>query len=275
MKEMSLREVQQICLELMKMFHDFCTKNGIRYSLCAGSLLGAIRHNGFIPWDDDIDVLMPRPDYDKFINTFCSDDNYRLYCRNLADCRNKSGYPYARLCEMKRTFVNTGSIPWCLEKTGIWMDIYPCDGAPGNYKEAVKYVKKNNWYAKASQYSLFSNLSWSFAINQSSFKDKLKVSIKKAIAMFISSRNFDNYCLFRNTYSLNNAHYYMASSHYGIKEWQPKSNIESFILHKFENCEFYIMSGYDHNLKMIYGDYLSLPPEEERAPHHFNMYYWR
>ena len=66
MKEMSLREVQLGCFEILKDVHVFCVSNNIRYSLAYGTLLGAIRHKGFIPWDDDIDIIMPKPDYDRF-----------------------------------------------------------------------------------------------------------------------------------------------------------------------------------------------------------------
>ena len=70
MREMALKEIQQVSLDILKDVHQFCINNGIHYSLCYGTLLGAIRHNGFIPWDDDIDIMMPRPDYDRFVNTY-------------------------------------------------------------------------------------------------------------------------------------------------------------------------------------------------------------
>ena len=70
MKEMTIQEIQQVTLEILKDVHEFCVDNNIRYSLSGGTLLGAIRHNGFIPWDDDADIQLPRPDYDRFIRTY-------------------------------------------------------------------------------------------------------------------------------------------------------------------------------------------------------------
>ena len=93
--------------------------------------------------------------------------------------------------------------------------------------------------------------------------------------MFIPDKLYDDYCRLRSTYSLDNSEYYIASSHYKIKEWQPKKNIESFQLHKFEDRQFFIMTGYDDNLKRVYGDYMKLPPENERITHHLNKYYWK
>ena len=70
MKEMNIQEVQHISLELLKEVHEFCVENDVKYTLFSGTLIGAIRHHGFIPWDDDLDIAMPRPDYEKFIHSF-------------------------------------------------------------------------------------------------------------------------------------------------------------------------------------------------------------
>ena len=73
MIELTLKEQQNIGLEILKDVHGFCVSRGIKYSVAYGSLIGAIRHNGFIPWDDDVDIIMPRPDYDLFCQEYCSD----------------------------------------------------------------------------------------------------------------------------------------------------------------------------------------------------------
>ena len=79
MKELTLQEIQAISLEILKVFDAFCRENGIRYFLSNGTLLGAVRYKKFIPWDDDIDVLVPREDYDRLIRIFRDDDRYRLF----------------------------------------------------------------------------------------------------------------------------------------------------------------------------------------------------
>ena len=79
----------------------------------------------------------------------------------------------------------------------------------------------------------------------------------------------------QSRYDYNNCNHFIASPHYGMREWQPKKNMENFILHKFEDSEFYIMSGWDANLRSLYGDYMKLPPENKRISHDFNRYYWK
>ena len=71
MKEIQIDELKSIQLAILEYVHDFCIKNNIRYSLCGGTLIGAVRHKGYIPWDDDIDIIMPRDDYEKFCSLFC------------------------------------------------------------------------------------------------------------------------------------------------------------------------------------------------------------
>ena len=74
-----LRQMQLMLTDMLKVFHDFCVQHSIRYYAVAGTVLGAARHQGFIPWDDDIDVAMPRPDYERFIKTFNIENNKRRY----------------------------------------------------------------------------------------------------------------------------------------------------------------------------------------------------
>ena len=108
MREMTLKEIQQVSLGILKDIHKFCVEHDIQYSLCYGTLLGAIRHKGFIPWDDDIDITMPRPEFDRFIKSYQSEKGYRLFAAENNDGDTEVSVPFARVCEMQRTFVDTG-----------------------------------------------------------------------------------------------------------------------------------------------------------------------
>ena len=135
---MTSKEVQQVSLDILRDVHTFCVQNGIRYSLQGGSLLGAIRHEGFIPWDDDIDIIMPRPDYERFCSSYKSSKNYKLICKGNDVCY----LLFARVCDMENTYVNSDLCPWTNQKTGVWIDVFPADGAEDDINEAKKHIEK-------------------------------------------------------------------------------------------------------------------------------------
>ena len=141
MKELSLKEIKEIEFELLKKFDSFCKENNVRYFLSNGTLLGAVKYKGFIPWDDDIDVLVPREDYDSLIELFHDDGRYKLFAfeRN-AEYR----YPFAKFCDM-RTRKAEGNIDNGVA-LGVDIDIFPLDawnGDIGSAKKEVRYINKN------------------------------------------------------------------------------------------------------------------------------------
>lgn len=270
---MTIKEVQQVSLEILKDVHDFCVKNNIHYSLSGGTLLGAIRHNGFIPWDDDIDIQMPRPDYEKFIHSYKSKKGYKLFSRDISESVRLR---IARVCEMNNTYVDTGLIPWCNEKTGIWIDILQVDGAPNNRKDAKSHIKRLNYWFHIYGYWRIKIVPFTDILKkEQTMKGRIKFIGKKILAFFIPNNVLDKTLEVMKTYDYEKSLYFCASPHYGIGEWQPKKNMENFILHKFEDTEFFIMSGYDDNLRSLYGDYMKLPPENKRITHDYNTYYWK
>lgn len=275
MKEMTTKEVQQVSLEILKDVHEFCVKNGINYSLSGGTLLGAIRHNGFIPWDDDIDIQMPRPDYDRFIHTYVS-KKYQVFSRELPSCKAKRMvYPHARVCDMETTLVDTGIRPWIMGDTGIWIDVLPCNGMPSDRSAAVSHLKELERLQKWAYWRGIRDAPWTNFKKGRTLTIKVKYILKKILTTFVSFDPFEKLHKARKKYDYETVDFFCASPHYGIREWQSKKNMESFELHTFEDAEFYIMSGYDNNLKSLYGEYMTPPPEEKQVSHDFNKYYWK
>ena len=265
MKKMSLQEVQQVGLEILKEVHHFCEEHGINYSLYGGTMIGAIRHKGFIPWDDDIDIAMPRPDYERFLATYYSQKGYRLFASG------KDSYiAFSRVCEMEKTYALNNILPWTNQTTGIWIDIFPLDGAPDNLEEGLRCLSilrkhwKRSCYARGAMASLSSSRG---AIN------KLKTFLKKLVYndVFISPQrvvaNYNRIAM-QIKWAETRHFWNCAYLRYGMKEYQDINDYTSTILVPFEDSFFRVCNGYDHLMRMKYGDYMEWPSEEKRKSNH-------
>ena len=274
MKKMTLEEVHQVSLEILKDIHEFCIDNGIKYSLSGGSLLGAIRHNGFIPWDDDIDIQMPRPEYERFIHSYKSKNGYGIYSRELDGCEDLK-IAFARVCEMERTYVDMGLIPWKKGQTGVWVDVFPIDGAPSDEKLARKKIDKMYFYWRLIGISKGKNPIKYKSAKQLSLK--IRLVFKKFLSKFIPNNLVVKYIAMSQEYSFEQSSYLAnySTMHYKYREWQPKESMANYVLHKFENCDFYIMDGYKTSLTSLYGDYMTLPPKEKQVLCDVYKFYWR
>lgn len=136
MKELEQKDLQHYGLEIIKEIDHWCVEHMVNYTLCGGSLIGAIRHKGFIPWDDDVDIAMPRPDYERFVHEFSHQD---LIC--IAPELGNSWIPFARVCDTKYTIADPYA-PWCtVQNFGVGIDIFPWDGEPDDEEEFKQHMK--------------------------------------------------------------------------------------------------------------------------------------
>lgn len=142
MHPIELDELKSIELDILLAFHDYCEQKGLSYMLYYGTLLGAVRHQGFIPWDDDIDVVMPRDDYEAFFRSFPCDSSFETI--KLISYRDRSSiYPFIKLVDTRTEVVEDFVDP--RYKTGVWIDIFPMDGLPEDdrpFKENRKAMRK-------------------------------------------------------------------------------------------------------------------------------------
>lgn len=147
MERLGKEDLRKIQLNILKKVTSFCKNQKINYSLYGGTLLGAVRHKGYIPWDDDIDISMPRPDYTKFIKEFHLIGDPNLKIHDLSIYKN---YPYSfiKVSDERTLFVEKSNINYTL---GVNIDIFPIDGLPSSEKESIKIMKRSTFYRNLTE----------------------------------------------------------------------------------------------------------------------------
>lgn len=273
MKELTLKELQKFELDILKDVHAFCVKNNIRYSLYGGTLIGALRHKGFIPWDDDIDIIMPRADYTRFCRTYKS-ENYKV-----ADFENTKGYMlgFARVYDDKMTTMDS-RIPWLNEDVGVWIDVFPADGITDEKEEIRKIYEKAHTLKKKlnlarEAYAKFSTYD--------SLLGKFKLIVKKILTLNGLTARFyvkqlDN---LMRTYDFETSPLWVSLSNIeslSMQKHHSKHTFHTTELVDFEDMKACIMNGADIALRERFQDYMQLPPEKERVPKQWYIhFYWK
>lgn len=273
MDTLSVKDIQGVLLRIMKYVHGFCVENDIKYSLSDGTLIGAIRHKGFIPWDDDIDISIPRPYYDKFVKKFKDSDEYKLF----APERGNSYINYARVCDVKST-IGDFVTPWTKENVGVWVDVFPIDGEAEDeavWKKEVHRLIQYRWLM------FFSRLPHAKFRKGASVSVNFKVFLKKILFWWLPT-----YLINKMSIKLQSSHDFWTSSYCGQMAFldmlegkrMPREWFDcEYVLQPFEDAKFYITSEYDKVLKSLYGNYMELPPEKDRQAGHSKLvnYYWK
>lgn len=253
-------ETKQTELSILSYIDSVCKKYQIRYYLAYGTLLGAIRHKGFIPWDDDIDIYMPRKDYDVFIKLMAGneDSHYRVL-----SIYNNSDYYYefAKVVD-SRTRLETKNIKK-IEFEGVWVDIFPLDDAP-------KYLRMTKWLLNCIVACRVLSVNLKFLPN----KYPRILFPLWAVAKLIGPRFFLEMSdrIARSGKSNEYVGYMCSmgvSKYYFKKQWCAET-----IMVDFEGKQYPAFRQYDEYLKFQYGNYMQLPPEEKRIPHPVEAY-WR
>lgn len=263
MKEIPLEERKALQFDILSKIDKICREKGFRYYLNSGTLLGAVRHKGYIPWDDDIDIAMPRPDYEAFYQYFRSENADS--CMQLVSYRDKSSiYPFFKMIDPRTTVVEHYVDP--KYQTGVWVDIFPLDGV----KKGDDSAFKRNESVKA-KYNLI-------IANPNNATTPLRKAIKKVVTPLF--RRQDTYALAKQldeelaaTPISKNNDVAMAMWGYGPCERTPYSILETCEL-EFEGKLFFAPKQYDLYLSSLFGDYMTPPPIGQREAH-FCSAYWK
>lgn len=259
MDDKVLRQLQLTMLETLKVFDAFCREHDIKYSLYAGSLLGAVRHKGFIPWDDDLDVCMGRSEYDRFIALWEQDppEGYIL--------QNKENTPaywqsFSKIRKDHTTFLQEEREAGKYH-TGIFLDVFPLDRMPNGklsrlvYKwHCMKYQLLTREFVppKASAVTRLGSAAI-LACTPKSHREKVRQRTLKKITRYKDCHNLEIAAIETMT---------------SLRKSFAPDMLDSYVDLPFEDGQFMCFAGWNDHLRRKFGDYMQLPPEEERAWRH-------
>ncbi len=265
MKGLSFEETKKIELDILLYVADFCRSHQLRYFLAYGTLLGAIRHKGFIPWDDDIDLQMPREDYNKLIDIF-NREKTNADIELISPSDSRSRHSFVKIID-NRTLKCEKGISYKNGPLGVDIDIFPLDGEPASEEIFEK------WYSKLQRiYRLYS---FNMLNSDGSIKRRVAVPLIKLFA--------NRKLLSKMANRLHRKYPYDSSEYVGAVEScfnfrgnrVKKDCYRESVLVLFEGHELSAPIGYDEVLTKMYGNYMQLPPKEKQITHHSNNTFWK
>ena len=251
-------QIKAIQTDILIEIHAFCKSADIRYSLAYGSLIGAVRHKGYIPWDDDIDLIMPRHDFDRFLQSFHSEKNEVIDLSKSNVCVET----FAKVCRKNTlmTDLELGRTIW-----GVNVDIFPIDGAPspGLEDHYAAMCRKREWISRLCPFYKVvgkNKLRWfaKYCLKRLRYPHRGNCAdIKSDINDELRAFRFEESSL--------------AGAYFGdddIREFMPRNWFETYTELEFEGKSYSVIAHYDEYLRRLYGDYMQLPPEEQRVTRH-------
>lgn len=260
MKQLELDEIKKIEFHLLEEFNAFCKSNNIRYFLSNGTLLGAVKYKGFIPWDDDIDVFVPRDDYEKLIRIYADSDHVRLFSYE----RDKNfRFPFAKLCDMstikEENNTNNGV------RLGLDIDIFPLDSWGSDMTLAINKMKSIS--KDMFKLSLIK-------LKRSDSLNPIKRTLKAIVMRYYKFIGSGYYT--RRIQKKAKSDAYAIADYLGCKTWCiygareiiPAAVFADSTDVEFEGGMFPAPIGYDVYLRSLYGDYEQDPPAEKQKTHH-------
>lgn len=251
-------ELRSLQMGILDEVHRFCEAHGLVYFLSSGTLIGAVRHKGYIPWDDDIDIYMPRKDYETFLQIFR--DETGRYRAIDPQCEPHYYYTFAKVVDTRTLMVEKETAGY---EIGVYMDIFPVDYVTDDLQERERVFRKKKLLYKIrrckisngnplqSQLAYFVYKHWPLTVAQ------LNRKIRKLIVLAEPTRTVCN----------------MTEAGPKMKGCFPAEDIASAVDIEFEGRQYKTMVGYKDYLERTYGDFMTLPPVEQRVTHQFEAYW--
>lgn len=274
MKELTIKEIQATSVEILMHIDTICRENDIEYSIFYGTLIGAQRHQGYIPWDDDLDIVLTRPNYDRLINLLTKDDTYLLLS---LETRENYRYTYAKLVD-SRTCVKTTQFYHSEDpELGVFVDIFPIDGFPDDGETKKVFGETCERYRA----NMMASLNASYAISRTWWK-----AYSKRILHYPKHRKLvkqGGYTHWKELFMKETVKYpFDEASICGYIEfideiWGvfPTDWFKHYEDVVFEGQKVRAIKDRTKFLTLRYDDYMQLPPEAERVTHHPYTFYWK
>lgn len=267
MTELEIRKEKM--LEIFKAFIAICEKHNLSYFCHAGTAIGVVRHRGFIPWDDDIDVLMPRKDYEKLVAIFNENPNNELELIEPG-VDQKYYLSFAKICDKNSALLEFKHIPYVL---GVFIDIFILDGASNEFhirdQDCLNYRREANKLMILPK-PFLENFKWFF---KRLINFQLRTAKNELVYSFNKKKKFKR--THEKLNEITKRHAYDESNfigcyetYYGGRAFWPKEYFETYVDGEFEGITVRLPAGYKEVLTTLYGDYMELPPKEMRVTHH-------
>lgn len=254
MNDQELRDLQLNLLEILKYIDKICKKNKLRYYLIYGSCIGAIRHNGFIPWDDDLDIAMPLEDYEKFCSILKGSKNKKYFLQTRETDKNYY-LDFAKVRDTETTLIDEYNYDKMDIVLGTYIDIFPLVGVPkSRFKKLIQKINR----------ALF------FATDRSMINNRIIKAIFDLIVKVIGKKTIRKIC-FENMmkYSCEECEeWFSIFGEYYDEDIHPKKYYGQGKIVDFEDIRVPVPENYDHYLKKLYGNYMQLPDKSKRKPSH-------
>lgn len=264
MRQIGVAELRELQLQILDVVAEFCEKEKINYWLDCGTLLGAIRHKGYIPWDDDIDIGMLRADYERFLKTFnASNSRYKVRAYEID---SSFLYPFAKILDTDTVLYEPDENG---NKLSVNIDLFVYDNAPDYTQELVKMYKRRD---RLQILHLVRN---HLGVDKGSKLRRFLLEMGYVVLSFVPKDYFVRQMV-------NNSKKYVSNQTTKVGNFTSvsriacdKSVLSHFILTDFEQRQYKVPADYDSWLKQFYKDYMQLPPKEKRVSHHAFVAYVR
>lgn len=263
MRKLNDDEVKQTILDILIAFADFCDDNELDYYLSGGTLLGAVRHKGFIPWDDDVDILMPRKDFER-MHEMLKEQDIKPYYKLIGLNAGNSFWPFAKLVDTRTKTANE----FATTDQWLWIDIFPMDGLPDDIAESDELLSKatplKKWINRC-------NAKLGKGINP--FRAIAKIPMIIALKIITPNYFGKKLDMYARSYDFETSEYVAGVAwSLGPKERMKKSKFTPRVEVEFCGRNFWAPGCWHEYLTSLYGDYMQLPPEADRLTHEFEAY---